>query len=348
MSRARNLALAGALLVALAALFATPALYVPGFAALLLSGAAPAWVHWTAARAKVALRAGAVTVREGESVSLRVIVSRGLIPFPRATLLPLPGAGAVALPARRDGEIALSAVASRRGRQALGPARLRVFDPLGICVRELVSAERELLVLPRVYPVSARALDGLGGQRRSPDAAALEIDSLRPYGTGGAATRIHWPTVARTGVLMERGFTTEADPRVLVVLDAQRPDSEEALDEALRATASLCVHLARQGGCALLLPDDRRASLIGPDLRCWPALHERLALVRPGTGAPLAPRRAHARTLVYVTASAADAPARSGRCYRVGPLPLAGLGVAFTVAGCSGQIVNDRTQAASG
>jgi len=344
--RARDLGLAGALLCALAALLATPALYVPGLAALLAAAVAPVWVALAAARAQVALRTAVTTVHEGESVRLTVSVRRGWVPFPGVALLPWPGAAAVALPARRRAEIAVSAVMSRRGRHTLGPARLRVSDPLGICVRELLSPEHELLVLPRVYTISAPALGRLDGLGRSPREAALEVDGLRPYSAGTPASRIHWPTVARTGSLIERRFTAEADPRVLVMLDAHRPESEEALDQALRATASLCVHLARRGGCLLLLPDDRRASVIGPDLRYWPALHARLALVRSGADPPrgLHPR---GRTVLYVTASAAGAPAVSGRCYRVSPRPLAGPGVAFTVAGCSGQVVNHGTLARS-
>ena len=63
---------------------------------------------------------------------------------------------------------------------------------------------------------------------------------------------------------------------------------------AVRAAASLCVHLAREGGCALLLPGDRRPVDIGHDLGAWPALHARLALVEAG-GAPPARRARAAR-----------------------------------------------------
>jgi uncharacterized protein (DUF58 family) len=337
-SRARDLAVAGALLCALAALFAIPALYIPGLAALLAAAVAPAWVWLAATRARVTLRAPVTAVQEGERVPLSVGVRRGLIPFPGVALRPWPGADTVAPPTRRQGEIAVTALVSRRGRQTLGPASLRVADPLGLCVRELRSAAHELLVLPRVYPIAAPALGGLDERGRSPLDGALELDSLRPYGAGGPASRIHWPAVARTGNLMERSFTAEADPRMLVMLDARLPESEETLDQALRATASLCVHLARRGGCLLLLPEDRQASAIGPDLRSWPALHARLALVQAGASAARAHRSRQPRTVLYVTASAGR-PALAGRCYRVGPHPLPGLGVAFTVAGFAGQVV---------
>jgi uncharacterized protein (DUF58 family) len=345
-SRAGRLALAGVLLCALAALLAVRALYVPGVAALLAAGVAPLWVSLAARRAGVSLGAESRTAREGEPVRVTITVRRGLVPFPAATLLPWPGADAQAAPSSRQRELVVSAVPSRRGRQSLGPARLCVRDPLGISSRELRSAEHELLVLPRVYPIAPGELGELDERAPSPLDAALEIDSLRPYREGVSAARIHWPTVARSGELMERGFTAETDARVLVTLDARTPESEEALDQALRVTASLCVHFARRGGCLLALPEEPRPAPIGPDLRAWPALHARLALVRSGTGVARHHRSQRPRTLLYVTASA-RAPALGGRYYRVGPRPLAGLQVAFMVAGFSGQVIEHVSAAAA-
>jgi uncharacterized protein (DUF58 family) len=227
-----------------------------------------------------------------------------------------------------------------------------VSDPLGICVHDALSAEYELLVLPRVDRVRSPTNGRLDGQGRAQLQASrhttLQVDSLRPYRPGASASRIHWPTVARTGALMERGVAAETSPGVLVMLDADQPTSEEALDQALRATASLCVHLAQRGGCGLLLPGDAQPCVIGPDLRCWPALHSRLALVQAGTRVHRGSRPRRSAELFYVTASAAGHPAMSGQFYRVSPSPLVGLGVAFTVAGCSGQIVNRQPPGWSG
>ena len=66
--------------------------------------------------------------------------------------------------------------------------------------------------------------------------------------------------------MVERRLSADADSAPLVVLDATAPPSEEALDQAVRAAASLCVHLAHRGGCALLLPGDRRPASIAGDL----------------------------------------------------------------------------------
>jgi len=120
------------------------------------------------------------------------------------------------------------------------------------------------------------------------------------------------------------------------------PASEEALDRALRAAASLCVHLARSAGCELVLPGEARPHTIGPALERWPALHARLALVRAGMQTESSAWRGLACTVVYVTAAREpERPTPAGAYWRVGPNPLAGLEVAFDVAGCAGQLIED-------
>ncbi|HUA73299.1 MAG TPA: DUF58 domain-containing protein [Solirubrobacteraceae bacterium] len=339
MSRARALALAGAALCALAAVLAVPALYVPGLAALALATLASGWVALSSAGASVQLRAPAGTVHEGERIRLAVTVRRGLLPFPGAELVPWPGAQPLALsqPRRRRCELTVEAAAARRGRCQLGPARVRVGDPLGISQRELRSQPGELLVLPRVYPLRALPSPPPQAQPRSQPGGAFELDSLRAHPQGAPAARIHWPTVARTGTLMERSFTVEAPAQALVMLDAHLPDSEDALDRALRATASLCAHLMRRGGCLVALPGEPRAIVLDGESRAWAALHARLALVAPGGGRPPATAASRARTVLYVTASARAGPGESGNGYRVSPCPLPALPVAFTLAGCVAQ-----------
>ena len=148
---------------------------------------------------------------------------------------------------------------------------------------------------------------------------------------------------------MERRLIPDADSRPLVVLDPRRPASEEALDAAVRAAASLAVHLAREGGCSLLLPGDRRATEIDPELRSWPQQHVRLALVEAGDGAPFAGRLERLGAILWVTAApGADAPpglkrAAAGARYVVTPEPIAGRAAAFEVAGCQAYRVGART-----
>ena len=117
----------------------------------------------------------------------------------------------------------------------------------------------------------------------------------------------------------------------------------DALDQAIRAAASLCVYLARRGGCALLLGGDRRPAQIDPALSGFPESHARLALLTPDAGAPPAGCLTGANVVLWVTAAtnpgallgALRAPVR----YLVSPHPHALWPVQFTVAECSGQQV---------
>ena len=262
------------------------------------------------------------------------------------TILAWPGGPATELSASSDGTVADTVRFPRRGRQQLGPASALISDPLGLSRRTVFSARAEVLVLPRVEPLRVLDVGGemgiLGGKRPSAaDAASTEVDSLRPHQPGAPASRIHWPTVARTTTLMERRLVSDGDQSPLVVVDPREPSSEDALDQLMRAAASLCVHFARQGGCALLLPGDRRPARIDAELNGFPQLHGRLALLRPDEGAPPLGCLTGASVLLWVTAavgrSSTLAQLRSPVRYLISPHSQAGWPVLFTVAGCVGQ-----------
>ena len=97
--------------------------------------------------------------------------------------------------------------------------------------------------------------------------------------------------------------------------------------------------LAASTGCSLLLPGDRRASDIEPDLRSWPTLHARLALVEPDDAAPVGGRIERAGAVFWVSAGALAPPpgiARAAASLRflVTPAPIPGQRPEFIVAGC--------------
>jgi hypothetical protein len=144
--------------------------------------------------------------------------------------------------------------------------------------------------------------------------------------------------VARTGELIERRLVAGSDTAPLVVCDSARPDSPEALDAAVRAAASLCVHLARTGGCSLLIGGTRRALEVDADLHSWPQAHARLALVEPA-GTPPAISGVRTGVVFWV---AGRAGARLPESLRATPsarflvVPGASSDAVFTVAGCCG------------
>jgi hypothetical protein len=150
---------------------------------------------------------------------------------------------------------------------------------------------------------------------------------------------------------MERKLISEADSRPLVVLDPRAPASPDALDAAVRATGSLLLHFAKRTGSGLLLPGDRRAVVIEPDLLAWPQAHVRLALLDDRTGPALTAAQNRRGLVVFVSARAVDRPPRGlgrtpGGCLLVMPGELPGRRAVLEVAGCHGY-VSGRTGAAA-
>jgi uncharacterized protein (DUF58 family) len=159
---------------------------------------------------------------------------------------------------------------------------------------------------------------------------------VRAAEPGVAASRVHWPTVARTGSLAERVITPEFDRGLLVVLDTRVAVDLERLDAAVRAAASLALALARDGGARLLVCDQPAAWSIDGRLAGWPRVHARLATV--DRGRTLAWRTIESASLVIWVAPVATvgrpAGARRMPDFVVGPVADGGGGL-FTVCGCA-------------
>jgi hypothetical protein len=141
---------------------------------------------------------------------------------------------------------------------------------------------------------------------------------------------------------MERKLISESDARPLVVLDP-RGEDEDALDAAVRAAGSLVVHFAKRSGCGMLLPGDRRAVTIDPDLAGWPAAHVRLALLGPEAGPALSAAQNRRGLIVFVSARPTEKPPRGlgrtpGGLLVVVPGELRGRRPVIEVAGCHGYL----------
>ncbi len=113
----------------------------------------------------------------------------------------------------------------------------------------------------------------------------------------------------------------------------------------MRAAASLCVYLGHEGGCAILLPGERRPVEIGRDLAGWAGVHAKLALVEAGPPPPAASLGPRGGAVIWVTAATGPAAPRAlqrmpaGARIVVSPTPLARGRVLFEVAGCTGCLV---------
>jgi len=347
----------GILLLLVAGTFDAEPLYVTGAALVLLGAGAAIWIGVGAWGAKVERRIDKRSVVEEEPLTVRIEATRGKLPLPPGwidePLLPEPvrlGTG------RSRARVRVEVTFARRGRRSLAPPSIVLRDPFGLAQR-VIQGDRtdELLVLPQVLPVRATAGggDGITAHARAAliAAAETEIDGLREHREGSPASRIHWPTLARGAGLMERKLISEADSRPLVVLDPRAPADDGALDAAVRAAASLTVHFARKSGCGLLLPGDRRATIVDPDLLAWPSAHVRLALLDETTGPALSSAQNRRGLVVYVAARVVDRPPRGlgrtpGGCLMVLPGAIANRRAVLEVAGCQG-FVAGRTGSAA-
>jgi uncharacterized protein (DUF58 family) len=347
MRSALGCAALGLLLLVVAGTFDAEPLYVTGAALLVLGAGAAAWIGLGGVGARLAREISVRSVVEDQPLQVKLSAKSGRLPLPPGwidePLLPEP----VRLPAgRRSARVRIEVTFGRRGRRRLPPPALVLRDPFGLAQRVIAGPSTdEILVLPKVYPVNLTA----GGGDATPAharasllaAAETEIDGLRPWREGTPATRIHWQSFARGAGLMERKLISEADSRPLVVIDPRAPASAEALDAAVRAAASLATHFARRTGCSLLLPGDRRASVIEHDLLAWPALHVRLALLDDRAGPSLAAAQNRRGLVIYIAARPVDrAPRGLGRtpggCLIVVPGEIAGRRPILEVAGCHG------------
>ncbi|WP_380168565.1 DUF58 domain-containing protein [Jannaschia sp. R86511] len=185
-------------------------------------------------------------------------VPAGLLASTRVVLPPLRP--------RESAQVSYRLLATRRGRFAVGPARLVGAEPFGLVERTWEATSRdELLVrpvvtaLPRVLPVRRT---GRGGDSDLGGAGIVGDPDLnvREYRDGDDLRRVHWPTTARRGELMVRPDQHPQDHNAAVLLDT-RADGQRGRDEAstlevlVAAAASVVVHAADLGQRVVLLGD---------------------------------------------------------------------------------------------
>ena len=276
MARSVPIALLGLALVVAAALFDAEPLYVPGVAVAVLAGVTTAWVH-LGARGVTVDAGGRRAPGDGGRAGARA--PEGPVRAARAAgrRPGRPAAADAVAAARRapDRERADQRALRAARAQRLAGTRVVVRDPLGLAERVVAGPpDDEVLVLPRVDAGAfargrRRRRLARGAARPAVVAAEVDLDGVRPHRPGTPASRIFWPALARGAELMERRLRADTDTRPLIVLDPRAPASADDLDAAVRATASLCVHLARRGGCAVLLPG--RPAAREPRARRWRA-----------------------------------------------------------------------------
>jgi len=340
-----------------AALLDAEPLWVPAATLLLVAAGSAAWVGFGARGVRITRTIGARRVMEDEPVTIVLDVRAGRLGLPPSRVTdPLMPAPVALRGGTGGGRVRIEVRFGRRGRRVLALPRVLVADPLGLATREVSARPSplgdELLVLPRIEPVVAapggsdatriarHGIPGIG--------AEVELDGIRPLRDGTPAARIFWPAVARGAEPQERFLSSASESRPVVVLDPRGAATDEALDAAVRATASLARALAQAGGCSVLLPGDRRPVELGETLAGWPNIHARLALITSAVGPALASLAQRRGPIVFVSARMragmpqALGPAHGATRIIVVPGALPDRHPQFAVAGCSGYELSGR------
>jgi uncharacterized protein (DUF58 family) len=160
------------------------------------------------------------------------------------------------LGARRTSSVAYTVRADARGRYPIGPLRVRLTDPFGLCeLTRPFPTVNQLTVIPQVVPLPPTRIAGEyvgSGESRSRSVAVHGEDdaATREYRHGDDLRRVHWRSTARTGELMVRREEQPWESRATVILDprlaAHRGEGPASSFEwAVSAVASMASHLRR-------------------------------------------------------------------------------------------------------
>lgn len=208
--------------------------------------------------------------------------------------------GILTLGARKGTVISYQVRSPVRGLFSLGPAILRIRDPLGLFPTQIESpGHREILVYPP-WETRFPAREGIaGGLRRNPwglEPDRNRIKDIRPFTSGDSLRNLDRGASARLGRLLVRDFFASLDRPVLLVLDMNLESYPvrgryQAMESALEAASRgvyrtfLAMEKAglviwgKDGGSAVFTPQWGREHTM--------AMLETLACAKPRAGKPV-------------------------------------------------------------
>jgi uncharacterized protein (DUF58 family) len=173
-----------------------------------------------------------------------------------------------------------------RGVYRVGPTTVTATDPLGLAETSAgIGPVDRIVVYPAVeelsgFPISRGQDPAMQASR--PDHSTRggeDFYTLREYQRGDDLRRVHWPSSARTDVLMIRQLETPWQSRALVLLDVRSGsyESQDAFEKAVSGAATIVTHLVGAGFDADLWAGDAEPI----DASRYTTAMERLALVQP-------------------------------------------------------------------
>lgn len=187
-----------------------------------------------------------------------------------------------------------------RGRFQLGPVTATSGDPFGLFRKKiLLGTSQEILVLPRVLPITNFALftGGLPGRGRSSRRAlqtTTNATTIRDYVAGDALSRIHWRSSAHYNKLMVKEFDLDPAVDAWIFLDlhdvVQAGEGEHSTEEyGVTIAATVATYLLRHDLSVGLIVNGRSREFLSLDRgdRQIERVLELLAVVEAGPGPEL-------------------------------------------------------------
>ena len=188
----------------------------------------------------------------------------------------------------------------QRGRFQLGPVVATSGDPFGLFRRRVfLTEQRELMVLPRVLPISnfvlfSGGLPGRGRTSRRALQATTNATTIREYMSGDALNRIHWRSSAHYNKLMVKEFDLDPAMDAWIILDLhdemQAGEGEHSTEEyGVTIAATIATFLLRQDLSLGMIVNAEHREFLSLDRgdRQIERVLEMLAVVRAGPGPDL-------------------------------------------------------------
>lgn len=202
----------------------------------------------------------------------RVLLAEDQVPY---SLGPSPRFVLARLASGRRAAITYSLRPSLRGRYLIGPLRLHLTDPFGMCeLTKSFTTTNPLVVVPWTYPLAPVQANGLwsgsGDSLARRAAASGENDvTIREHRYGDDLRRIHWRSTARRGKLMVRCDEQPRQLQATALLDSRQVGHRgegpaSSFEWAVVAAASITEALSEQQYDVRLVCDEHPAVWTGP------------------------------------------------------------------------------------
>src|SRR6266550_1862647 len=265
------------------------------------------WTRYSLRKMVFRRTASVGRVQVGETFDERLMLDNvGLMPklwvqVADGSTLPGHRAGYVAsMGGRKRATWRARSICRQRGRFQLGPVVATSGDPFGLFrSRIFLTSQRELLVLPRVIPLTNFALftGGLPGRGRSSRRAlqtTTNATTIRDYMAGDALSRIHWRSSAHYNKLMVKEFDLDPAVDAWVILDlhdaVQAGQGEHSTEEyGVTIAATIATYFLRQDLSVGMIVNGQRREFLSLDRgdRQIERVLELLAVVEAGSGPEL-------------------------------------------------------------